>query len=100
MGGVVSFIANNSNLTHSGFALRVLMICLILLTIICLVFLILNSLSKKYFENIADISKKQMQNMLDYYEKLDNLNTELKKFKHDYNNHMACVKSLIRNNFV
>lgn len=76
-----------------------------ILTAICIPMLILiiisllfNCITKSYYKNASSLLEKQINMQLDYYEKLEKKNKELREFRHDYKNHMLCLQALINSN--
>ena len=56
---------------------------------------IMNNASKKYYENSSHMQGKMMDMQKAYYEEMLLREQETKKFRHDINNHMLCLRSLI-----
>lgn len=95
-GGLVTCLSFNTDkvlmkLEYSQ-GLAALLSVVILLT---LIFLVFRSLSHRYYESIAELLKKQMEKQVEYYERLDEKNNEIRAFRHDYNNHMLCLKAML-----
>lgn len=64
--------------------------------IVVLVSLLTNVLFRQYQKDINKILENQVQLQLKHYEKSERINTEIRRFRHDYNNHMNCMKSLVK----
>lgn len=64
--------------------------------IVVLVSLLTNVLFRQYQKDINKILENQVQIQLRHYEKSEKINTEIRRFRHDYNNHMNCMKSLVQ----
>lgn len=64
--------------------------------IVVLVSLLTNVLFRQYQKDINKILENQVQIQLKHYEKSEKINTEIRRFRHDYNNHMNCMKSLVQ----
>lgn len=75
-------------------ALATICIPLLILIIISLLF---NCITKSYYQNTSSLLEKQINMQLDYYNKLEKKNSELREFRHDFKNHMLCLQSLIDN---
>lgn len=60
--------------------------------------LISNCISKIYYNNINSILEKQIENQISHYKQTEQLNNDLRRFKHDYTNHMLCLKAMIGDN--
>lgn len=59
--------------------------------------LIFNVISKKYQSDINAILKQQVDSQLYHYNQLEKINTEIRSFKHDYINHIKCIRSMLSN---
>ncbi len=60
-----------------------------------IIYLIFNSVSNKYNEKITSILKQQFDIQVNHYKTIEEKNTAIKKFKHDYRNHMFCLSSML-----
>lgn len=60
-----------------------------------LAIIIQTNASKKYYENSSHVNEKIMDSQKAYYEEMLSREKETKKFRHDINNHMFCLKPLI-----
>lgn len=68
-------------------------------TIPLIVFLILKiSVTSKKHEETAILLEKQLENQTEYYKKINNIYTEFRSFRHDYKNHIMCLRNLIAEN--
>lgn len=74
--------------------LTVINIVLLVFTILTLIF---NCLLKSYYSDVNSLLEKQITKQLDYYQSIERLNEEIRRFRHDYKNHMICLKSLLDN---
>lgn len=66
----------------------------IFMTVVLLT-LLFNVISKKYQSDINTALEKQIETQLYHYEQLEKMNTEIRRFKHDYINHVKCMDSMI-----
>lgn len=97
--GIISLITYST----SEFALQQNLIAFFLIVLVVIVFVILfsfliNSISKKYFEDTSKLMQEQVKTQLSHYETLNEIKQEYRSFRHDYKNHMHCVRSLINAN--
>lgn len=97
--GIISLITYST----SEFALQKNLIAFFLIVLAVIVFVILfsfliNSISKKYFEDTSKLMEEQVRTQLSHYETLNEIKHEYRAFRHDYKNHMHCVRSLINAN--
>lgn len=66
-------------------------------TTVIILSLLFNVVSKKYQSEINVILKKHLKAQLFHYEQLEKINAEIRRFKHDYINHMKCLSSMALN---
>lgn len=60
--------------------------------------LILNVLAKQHFTAVSQMMQEQVDLQIDHYERLEKMNAEISKFRHDYTNHLQGILSLIKDN--
>ena len=72
-----------------------LVLFVMLIFVIMTIFLI-SSASKRYFEDTSALLEKQIKNQISHYEALDTMRKEYHAFRHDYLNHLKCIRSLIQ----
>lgn len=75
--------------------IKILSIIIVFCIVFILISLLTNTLAKTYYSDLNHILEKQVQAQISHYEQREKANTELRKFKHDYNNHINCIKALI-----
>lgn len=75
--------------------IQVFTVILVVLSLVSIIVLLINSISKKHYEQTSDLLEDNMRNQLKYYIMLDEKNTEMKKFRHDFRKHMMCVISML-----
>lgn len=96
-----SFIRSFTTIAlSSGIMVHILKICIIIVGVISffiIVFLIVNSISKFYYKRSAELLDKQLDMQVKYYEKVEQMTSDIRKFRHDYKNHMHCLNSLLKN---
>ena len=80
------------------FYLRLFIIPSCIFSIIIIIMLVTNSMSKFYYKRSAELLDKQIDLQARYYEKIDEMTTDIRKFRHDYKNHMHCLKYLLDSN--
>lgn len=56
------------------------------------------SISDKAHEETSILLSKQLENQVEYYEKINSIYSEFRSFRHDYNNHILCLKSILAEN--
>lgn len=77
-------------------ALNVYTVILSLLVTSIVISLIFNVITKQRFSNTTAILEKQVEVQLRHYEKLEKMDSEMRRFRHDYVNHMQSLLSLIK----
>lgn len=85
-----------SNISLQADTVKKLLFLLILFTSAIIISLIVNVAYKRYYVMLNGILEEQVQNQLKHYIKMDKINTEIRQFKHDYNNHISCLLSMIK----
>lgn len=97
--GVISCITYETNrLDLQRIIITYFMIILMIIVLIILLSFLINNMSKKCFEYTSRLMKEQVQNQLSHYEILDDMKKEYRSFRHDYKNHMHCIRALINSN--
>lgn len=84
--------------SNSSDKIRFVKILLFILTVInaiIIVTLIVSVVSQKYYDNMNRLLKSQVDSQLRHYEKREKLNAEIREFRHDFNNHILCLESMM-----
>lgn len=63
---------------------------------VTLVSLLFSVASKKYFSDMNKLLEKQIQTQISYYEDRERTYAEIRRFKHDYINHINCIRSMLK----
>lgn len=63
--------------------------------IIAVLFFVVKDISKKHLQNTADLLEQHVKVQIEHYEAFTQLSREFHSFRHDYKNHMHCIRSLI-----
>ena len=77
-------------------AANVLIIILTALTAILLLSLLFNVIAKQQSENTAKLLSEQVESQIRHYDRLEQLDNEMRRFRHDYTNHLQSILSLIQ----
>ncbi len=77
--------------------IAILTIILTISLIVLIISLLLNVIAKKHFGDINSILEKQIKMQISHYENTEELNNNIRIFKHDYINHLSSLHSLIKN---
>lgn len=75
---------------------KVLALSLSLCVFVTLISLLFSVVSKKYFSDINKLLEKQIQTQISYYEDRERTYAEIRRFKHDYTNHINCIRSMLK----
>lgn len=82
--------------THlKDITVKFLALSLSLCVFVTLVSLLFSVVSKKYFSDINNLLKNQIQTQISYYEDRERTYAEIRRFKHDYINHINCIRSML-----
>lgn len=81
--------------SYSQTIMNALILLSILSSLVVMVFMLMNCISKFYFESTSQLLNKQVKLQLDHYSRIDQLNKEVREFRHDYRNHMVCLHTLL-----
>lgn len=76
-------------------AAKFLSLLLIIIIAALIVSLTVNVIYQKYYNNLNQLLKEQVKLQIQHYEKQEKLNAEIRGFRHDFNNHVKCLKSLM-----
>jgi len=87
---------NTPNITLKIQILKLLSLSVTFCLIAILISLLANVMLKKHYSDMNELLEKQVQIQINHYEKREKINTEIRKFKHDYTNHIGCIKSLLK----
>ena len=94
-GLAASLSVSTEHLNIKMLYIQVFTVVLVVLSLITIIVLLINSLSKKHFEQNAELLEEKMRSQLKYYIMLDEKDTEMRKFRHDFRKHMMCVISML-----
>ncbi len=70
----------------------------IILTIIIIVFILMIAIKSKEQEETKSILEKQLTNQVKYYEKINSIYSEFRSFRHDFKNHILCLRYILEDN--
>lgn len=91
------FVMSETKQNHEKYVKIFVIPCMIGL-IVTMVSIIRISISETEKNSKLELLYKQMEINLEYYNKINKIYTELKYFRHDFKNHIVCIRSLIENN--
>lgn len=99
MGAIASVTTyNTANLSAQVVSINVVLLLIFAISTIITLSLVSNCISKTYYNNINSLLEKQIKNQIEHYKRTESLNNDLRRFRHDYTNHMLCLKSMISAN--
>ncbi len=75
---------------------KLLVLALSLCVFVTLISLLFSVVSKKYFSDINMLLENQIQTQISYYEDREKTYAEIRRFKHDYINHISCIRSMLK----
>ena len=78
-------------------SIKIMAVCLSVGSIVFLLtatILLINHISKNHFKNISEINEKLIHSQEQYYTMLLQKEEETRKFRHDINNHLNCMRIL------
>lgn len=88
-------VSVTENIELQNILTKILTVVSISLLVFIMFMLVITCISKNYFENVSKLLETQVKSQVKYYTKMDKLNSSLREFRHDYKNHMTCVKMLL-----
>lgn len=91
---LVNFNTENYLLKES--LLIVLIITLALIVAYIITQLFVNVIARQHFTTISQMMEKQVELQINHYNELEKMDAEMRRFRHDYTNHLRSVLSLIQ----
>lgn len=76
--------------------INVLILILSILVAVILLSLMFNVISKQQSDATAKLLSEQVESQIRHYDRLEILDNEMRRFRHDYTNHLQSILSLIR----
>lgn len=94
--GIMQIIESSEPYTSEKiFLTKILLLVLTTINAIIIITLLISVVYRKYSDNLNQILRQQVDSQLRHYEKREKLNTEIRGFRHDFNNHVKCLESLL-----
>ncbi len=87
---------NTDNNFRKETLLIALIVTLALITAYIITQLFLNVIARQHFTTISQMMEKQVELQINHYNELEKMDAEMRKFRHDYTNHLRSVLSLIQ----
>lgn len=85
---------------NSSFHLEIIFFRIVALAVTSLILITITYFVEKFLDKIEYESFEKrfyMEQQLDYYQNLDIMDKELRRFRHDIKNHFLCIQSLVEN---
>lgn len=94
LSSLISFPTDNKTMKENALTVIVIMLAVIFICIVISLFL--NVIAKQHFTAVSQMMEKQVELQISHYENLEKMDAEIRKFRHDYTNHLRSILSLIR----
>ncbi len=95
-GGLIEVLCYNTpKIEMQIMAVKILSLLLIVCVAVLVVSLAVNVLYQKYYAGLNKILREQVNSQLQHYEKRERINSEIQSFRHDFNNHIKCLESMM-----
>lgn len=82
------------------FVARCLILPVVLMSIIIVTWVIKVSISEREHQNVSKLLEVQLNNQLEHYNKINDIYSEFRAFRHDLNNHLIALRSYINDNTI
>ena len=96
---LITFLAEVNNHHSRSVAkqntITILIMLLSIFLIVIIFSLLINVASKNYYTTLNSLLEKQVEAQIAHYEKLEELNSDIRQLRHDYINHLTSVGTLI-----
>lgn len=76
-------------------SVKILSLLLIICVTVLIISLAVNVLYQKYYAGLNEILSEQVNSQLAHYEQREKINLEIQSFRHDFNNHIKCLGSMM-----
>lgn len=94
-----SLINQRTDYTTIKESFLIAIIAILTVILICIIAsLILNVLAKQYFTAVSQMMQKQVDLQINHYKALEKMDAEIRRFRHDYTNHLQSILSLLQMN--
>lgn len=95
-GGIIKAIDYNKSYSPEKIQyIKILLFVQTAINAIVIIMLIISVVYQKYYGKLNQILKQQVDSQLRHYEKREKLNAEIRGFRHDFNNHIRCLESIL-----
>ena len=97
---IASFFVMLENKPEHTMLIKVLLLPSMVGIIVAVIAIIVIGTSEAEKRSKVTILTNQIENQVEYYEKIDRIYGEFRSFRHDFKNHILCLRSLIASNNV
>lgn len=80
---------------NSGYIIKYVLVLSMIELVILTISIVRIGISEAANKSSVDLLSKQVENQIEYYEKVNRIYGEFRSFRHDYKNHVLCLRSLI-----
>ncbi len=95
--GLIAMLTYDTSKSEIKFQLiRIIIILLVISVLVIILSLIFNVIYKSYYGTVTKILEQQVNAQIDHYTKMEKMNSEIRKFKHDYKNHISCISGMLK----
>lgn len=91
---LVNFNTDNYLLKENLLIALIITLALILAYIITLLFV--NVIARQHFTTTSQMMEKQVELQINHYKELEKMDAEMRRFRHDYTNHLQSILSLVQ----
>lgn len=96
---LITFLAEINNHPNQSISkqntITILIMLLSIFLIVIIFSLLINVASKNYYTALNSLLEKQVEAQITHYEKLEELNKDIRQLRHDYINHLTSIGTLI-----
>jgi len=92
---MVTYSYNNAKTTN---IIRICAILLLFILFAVITSIIRIAISEQEKTELSDLLSKQIENQVNYYEKINTIYDEFRSFRHDFQNHILCLESILEAN--
>lgn len=93
---LIGFQTDNRIKKENTLIIIVIMLAVIFICVVISLFM--NVIAKQHFTAVSQMMERQVELQISHYDNLEKMDAEMRKFRHDYTNHLKSILSLIRMN--
>lgn len=96
----MSFFEYTTVRTEFNAIARVLILPVVVISALIIIRVMKVSAAAREHEQISQLLSVQLENQVEYYKKTEDIYTEFREFRHDFKNHLICLRGLLAENEV